>query len=242
MRNSIKIPVRRGVLLCLAVLAFSCNTDRMILKLDPITAFTLVAKVYNGDNQACPFVLIQLTDSTGAELVSRTDVTGKTQFVDLPFGTYNATLSREGYESISFEFDYTNEAQALYGRLYSTDQLIRLAEKSMDRGEWEEAQEYLDRAGAIEEDNREVFFLKAIILWKQGDFTGADELLSSGDPQNLPMEILLFHGDLLQYDMGNWERALSLLTFVHQRKPSEDLAVRVEQLKINIEEGTEDNE
>jgi tetratricopeptide (TPR) repeat protein len=219
----------------------SCSSNKMILKRDNLTYYTLIAKVFNGENRACDSVHIHLRNGKRKEYNSYTDVTGRAIFQDLDFGSYHVELSKKGYESIAFDFEYLSEGQSLYGKLYSAEQLLRMGRKKMDLGEWEEALSFIERAEKIEKEEWEILFLKAIILWKQERIEEAGQLFLSLNQERLPAAMLLFYGDLLQYDWEDPERAYQILLLVNKKQKSIELKTRLEQLKIQIEKD-EDNE
>ncbi len=235
---------RTGLIMSLFLTLFlmSCRTDGMLLRRQKLDSFSLMAKVFNGENRACSSVMVEMTNSQGKEYRAKTDVTGKAIFPDLPFEQYEVTLSKEGYETVSFDFPYDNEGQALYGRLFSEDQLVRLSRKSMDKGEWEKALSYLDRAFSIGEEDWERLFLRAIILWKQGESEEAEEILKTGNGETMPGEVLLFYADLLQYDRNKRDEAYIVLGKIMAQRPSDDIKERIALLADQIEKGRKTNE
>ena len=84
-------------------------------------------------------------------------------------------LEKEGYEKFKQVF-YYEPLSLLHLRLESGEYLLKEAEGVIERGDYEEAEGFLDRAFEIEESRDESLFLKAVIRYKEGK---ADEALAA---------------------------------------------------------------
>lgn len=219
--------------LFILLMLFSCKSDGMLLRDNRENSFPLLAKVFNGNNRACAGVLIELSNDSGPVLSGRSDITGKVIFPRVPFGSYQVRMSLSGSESIEFPFDFSRADQALYGRLYSFDQLIQLADQSLGEGKWDKAENFLDRAQALDIDNQKVLWYRAILSWKQSKFDQAvlllQQILENPYP---PVEVHLFLADIYQYDIQNIQEALNQLrAYKNKNEIDRETEIRINELE-----------
>lgn len=173
--------------LILLLLLSACRTDGQLLREKPLTSFTLLAKTFNGESRACPGVAVTLYAGGKALFSSRTDLTGKALIPRVPFGTYEAVLFKEGFERVAFSFDYTRADQALYGRLYSAEQLLVEAGHALERHDWVTAEKLINRARNVETEPVLCGFYRAILLWKRADVLSALAVLEDLARKHAPL-------------------------------------------------------
>jgi len=222
---------------------FSCKSDGMLLRDNREKNFPLLAKVFNGNNRACAGVLIELSNDQGPVLSGRSDITGKVIFPRVPFGSYRVRMSLSGSETVEFPFDFARADQALYGRIYSFEQLLELADQSLMDGEWDQTAGYLERAESLDMDPQKVLWYKAILSWKQSDTEKAlsflERILEYPDP---PAETHLFLADIYQYDLKKNEQALEQLQlYKNRREINGEMESRIGSLEESIMTQSEEN-
>ncbi len=164
--------------------------------------------VYDYDNLPVPAAVLRIDGKRSA----LSDVNGRFVSPPIPPGTYDIEVSRDGYETKTVRLEYSHPNQILYAKLYSAEQLLSLAEKALERRDWEAASSLLERAQAVRPGDAAAGYLRAIISFRKGDHGRAQEelgrllLQGTGDPF-----IHLFLADLLQYRLGKAEEALEHL-------------------------------
>lgn len=231
--------MKRFIPLLMLVLVMGCQTDKMLLKDRKGKSFSLMAKVFNGRNRALPGVTVTLTSEKGKVHSAQTDITGKVIFPDIPFGPYQAAFTLDAYEMVEFSFEFLRPDQALYGRLYSVDSLLENSQAAIDKQDWGEAESWLKRAEAL--DSRPVLagFLRAILLWKQGNPADAVRYLErlALQHETMPAEVTLFTADLYQYDLDKSEKAIEFLDLYLQQV--DDAAVAERRVNLDQIKGTD---
>ena len=184
--------------------------------------------VYDYDNQPVPSAQIRIDD----ERTAVSDVNGRFFLADIEPGTYSISVKREGFESIQVNLDYTKQNQILYVKMYSADQLLALAEKALEKRDWDTTESYLKRAGKIRSDNASVRFIQSVILFRKGDAQQARTELEKmiADGANDPF-IHLFLADILQYRLNQPKEAIPHLEKFLDSRYDPDIEKRKEELK-----------
>lgn len=223
--------------LFLAILVLSCkSSDSMMLRDSRETAFPLMAKVFNGNNRACAGVLIELSDSNGPLYSARSDITGKVIFPKIPFGSYQVRMSLSGSETVEFSFDFMRADQALYGRIYSFEQILQMADQALQEGKWDQTESFINRAEVLEVDPSRVLWYRAILFWKQSRNEEAlailQEVLAMTDA---PVETHLFMADIYQYRLMDFEKALEHLHAYQRVRNDMELDNRIAELESEKE-------
>jgi len=194
----------------------------------------VLVKVFNGESRACPGVIISMTDQNQQVFKAQSDITGKALISELPFGSYRVHMEKRGYESLDFSIELKNTDQAVYGKLYSREQLLDKARLALKDQHWEECLHFLDRVEAIGIlPDWEHLFLKSILYWKQGHWKDAIALLEAQDMEQLPAEILVFYADLQQFEAQNPEAAAAPLSRALEKEYREEWKIRLDQIREN---------
>jgi tetratricopeptide (TPR) repeat protein len=215
--------------------SISCSSDGMLTQKRVTREMPLLIKVFNGESRACSGVSVELRSDDGNIQVGYTDITGKIFLSAMAQGHYSVVLSKENYEPVTMEFDFHDSDQAVYGKLFSDRELLKLCSQSMERQEWDRALELLDRVDRIENARLwEALFLRSVVYWKRGDYPLSLALLEEAYEPQMPYELILFYADLLQYDRGDKEKALDLLRDLQRRKKDDSLDSRIELLENEI--------
>ncbi|MFO8065827.1 MAG: carboxypeptidase regulatory-like domain-containing protein [Spirochaetota bacterium] len=109
----------------------------------------------------------------------QTGIDGRFAFDKVRRGTRELSVSRDGYEEMTVEVEFTDRRQLAYVRLVSKEALISRAVEHLEAGDTAAAAETLSRAEALgeEEPDIEIAYLSAIIAYRNGDVQQAVEAL-----------------------------------------------------------------
>jgi hypothetical protein len=158
----------------------------------------------------------------------RSDINGRFLFGDLGYGRHEVQIKREGYESDSIAFDFDDERQIVYAKLYSAKQLLSLSEREAEARDWAEALGFLDRVEAVIERDGSASdpaarYLRAVVLFRRGEAAAARSILETLLAEGYDdAYIHLFLADLLQYKLGDAKGAEEQLSaFLLSRYESE---------------------
>jgi tetratricopeptide (TPR) repeat protein len=186
-------------------LLFGCAT---LSEPEPSGALPVHGLVYDYGNLPVPSAVVRVDGKRSAV----SDANGRFVSPPIPPGVYDIGIERDGYEPKRVRLEYSRPNQILYAKLYSAEQLLSLAEKSLGKRDWDSAAAFLERALAVRPDDLSARYLRSVLLFRKGEPEAArealDGLLREGarDPF-----IHLFLADLLQFRLGNAEEALEHL-------------------------------
>jgi predicted Zn-dependent protease len=97
--------------------------------------------------------------------------------------------------------------------MISADQLLSQAEKALDRKNWQQAEDLLNRNEAVQGNNNAARYLRAVFDFRRGDYAAAtnklEGLLAEGSKDPF---VHLFLADLYQYHLGDKNRAAEYLS------------------------------
>lgn len=137
--------------------------------------------IYDGDNEAVSDVEIYINNQKNAI----SDIYGHFTLsaVDLN-EQYDLQAKKKGFEEKEFSFTYTNPSQVIYLRMYSSGELIKLAEDMVEQKKYEDAETYLVRAELAGGSYLRVNYLRAVIRVLKGDYDNAlkitNDILAEG--------------------------------------------------------------
>lgn len=156
----------------------------------------LYGMVYDMDNLPVQNALVSIDGRDAAS----TDVNGRFALSGLPFGTYEVSLRKEGYELLTTRVEYFSWTQVLYVKMISADQLLAKAESAISERRWGEAQDFVDRAERVGPDAPAALYLKAVVSFRRGDAENAKNILEGllSKEYKEPAVYLLL-ADILQY-------------------------------------------
>ena len=201
----------KQVVVCLIVLlsiltSTSCATKKK--SLNDFKEAPLLGMVYDYDNRACSDTLIIIDEIEEA----RSDINGRFIIDNLSQGVHLVVAKKDGYETLSFEFDFRNRSQILYLRIISFHQLLKNVEDAIAAREWEEAASLNERAEAIKKGDPIQLYLKAIYLNDKGNPEDSAQILLKiiKDGYNEPV-IYLTLSDIYQYKLNNPPEAIKYL-------------------------------
>ena len=137
--------------------------------------------IYDGDNEAVSDVEIYINNRKNAI----SDIYGHFTLAALDEGKqYELKAKKKGYEEKLFSFSYTNPSQVIYLRMYSSAELINLAETLVEQKKYEDAETYLIRAEQAGGSYLSVNYLRAVIYVLKSDYDTAlkyaNDILSAG--------------------------------------------------------------
>jgi hypothetical protein len=184
-----------------------------------ITEFSVAdlhGMIYDYHSQPCSQVRILIDNRDGP----LSDINGRFVLKNLSKGTHSIALIKDGYEEVSFSFDFINRTQVLYVKLFSLNQLLELAEKELDNKKLGKAEELLSRAEKIDAENVVLLYMKAILALKREQVEQALTLLNSILEQGIiePM-VLLTMADIYEYYKKDTQKAIYYLNrYLHQEE------------------------
>lgn len=150
----------------------SCQSGKPIKRLS--NDGFMYAMIYDHENVPVSGVTVYINSSRKAE----SDIHGRIILESIKKGRYAIKLTKKGYEELVEVFQY-EPMNVLYFKMINTRQLTVLAEYAIDNGDYIEAQEYINRALAIEPLRQDILFLKSINYYLQGNYTNALEILEN---------------------------------------------------------------
>lgn len=209
------------------LLFFSCATTRKKSP-DDFTEAPLLGMVYDYDNRPCPEALIIIDDNE--EVMS--DINGRFIISALSRGNHSVTSKKEGYETLSFSFEFLNRTQVLYLRMISFHQLLIEIENTIEKREWDEVESLNKRAEEIKKDDPVQLYLKAVYLNEKGHPEDAVKILLGiiKDGFDEPV-IYLTVGDIYQYKLDNTPEALKYIEKYLEFENDSEVRKRYEMLK-----------
>ena len=211
--------------LCLVALA-GCATGPLV-KPNHIQG-DLRGMVYDLDRQPLADATISIAGGIKPEAVI-TDLHGRFGMGTVPFGPLTLRVVKAGYESLNWDFRFSEESQVLYLQLASSDQLLGRAAAALEKKEWREFYAYLDRAKILAPGSLQGLILSATASEQQGKGGEAVTLLETYPSEPPVLAVELYLGDLYAAQ-GKNDRAV-----LHWRKAlviKEDAEVRAKIEKV----------
>jgi hypothetical protein len=188
----------------------------------------LSGMVYDFESRPVSEALI----SVDGKAIARSDINGRFSLGSLSFGSYRVAASKQGFETTSLDVRYEDAAQIVYMKMYSSRQLVALAEKEAASRNWDAAISSLDRVDALGAKDPEARYLRAAILARTGKAQDAKAILESllAEKYDEPF-VHLFLADIAQYSLGDSASAISNLEKYLQARYDPDAEERLRKLK-----------
>ncbi len=207
-------------LIGLLVLGGGCSSlaDRAVTE---FTTADLHGMIYDYHSQPCSNVQIRIDKRKGPS----SDINGRFVLKNLSKGMHSVVFSKEGFEDVSFSFNFSNRTQVLYLKLFSLDQLLELAQKELENKKLGKAEGYLKRAAKIDATNAVLLYLKAVIALKRDQIDLAVQELNTILKQGvIEPVVFLTLADIYQYYRKDYAMAIHYLKqYVHQQENVEVL-------------------
>lgn len=136
------------------------------------TAGALQGVVFDLDKTPVPGALIEMRGTDG-DFKATTDAQGRFSIPGIEPGEYEMNFSKEMYETSDRTVAIAGFAEVLYLQAASYWQLLDAALSALGRKELGEAEEYLQRAKAIQDESATSLFLDGVLAEKHGNYTVA---------------------------------------------------------------------
>jgi tetratricopeptide (TPR) repeat protein len=153
---------------------FSCKTAEFGYKVIDINGM-----IYDFSNRPVPNFSITLDKKHN----SGTDINGRFTLAKVPAGIYTLTAEKTGYETYVEEVTIKDQGQIIYIRVPSQGELLNLVDDALSGGNFDAAEEYVNRAYLIEPNNIEMLFYYATVMFRKGEYDRAIHFLQAA--QNL---------------------------------------------------------
>jgi hypothetical protein len=224
MENGMKIKKSLPVFMLSAVLSVffaGCATTKQI---QPV----LNGMIYDSDNEPVVDVLVQVTD----KIRTNSDIYGHFHIENLRADTdYTITCTKQGYETASVNFVYNSISEVAYIRMYSSEQLLGLAENEIQQKKYDAAVPYLVRADTAGGSKVCTGYLRAVIAYSKKSYDDAlaelQKLMDAGYTQPY---IYLFTADVYEYGLSDKVNAKKYLQLYLDTTYDPDSAARLEGL------------
>jgi tetratricopeptide (TPR) repeat protein len=215
--------------MALAISIGSCASAKTT-ELDAAGA-ALRGMVYNENRMPVSDVKVRRKgDDSGTTAL--TDIHGRYFFSDMPYGPVTLEFEKDGYEPVTWGFDFNTPTQVVYVQMTNLDELLDDAATSIQKRDWKTATSYLDRIRKMESDNSIASYLESEMLSRQGKDEEAAALLeglSAGKDGSFVVELSL--ADLYQNALGQPDKALAHLRKALTIQDDSDVQSRIEALE-----------
>jgi tetratricopeptide (TPR) repeat protein len=218
--------------LCAALLLASCATPQ---KKNPLSfdKAPLFGMIYDEDNQPCAGARLIIDGVEGkGETGLVTDIRGRFVLPDLPPGEHHLVARKEGYEELSAKIVFLNSTDALFLRMVSFGQLLTNAEKALEERKWEQAGDFLARAGKLDPGDSVFLCLQAVKAYRTGCYPEAvgflNGILESGIHEP---SVYLFLADIYEKKLCDQEKAIENLQLYLGKRADSDVEQRLAELK-----------
>ena len=159
------------LLICISVLmAVSCKTAEFGCKIIDISGM-----IYDFSNRPISFYNVSL----GKKYNSATDINGRFIIPKVPAGEYTIVGSKKGYEKYTDEININDSRQIIYIRVPSQKQLLEMADNALTENDFASAEEILQKAYQIDQNNMEMLLYFAAVKYRQNEYEKAIFFLES---------------------------------------------------------------
>ena len=157
---------KKNILLIFISILFviSCKTAEFGFKTVYINGM-----IYDFSNRPIPFYNVSL----GKKYNSSTDINGRFIIPKVPVGKHVIKGSKGGYEILIDEININDISQIIYIRIPSQKQLLEMADEALTGNNFESAENILERAFQIDQNNIETLLYLAVVKYRQNDYDRA---------------------------------------------------------------------
>ena len=156
-----KKSIRYLALFALAFALMACKSAEFGFKVTDVNGM-----VYDFSNRPVAHADV----SMGRWYRSSTDINGRFTIPKVPLGAHTITVNKKGFEKHSDEVNIREKGQIIYIRLPSQNQLLNLADDALTANNFILAEELLERAYQIDENNVEMLFYYASVRFRLSDY------------------------------------------------------------------------
>ena len=157
-------------ILIFPVLLASCRTAEFGFRVVNISGM-----IYDFSNRPVPNCEISL----GRRYRSTTDINGRFTLQNVALGIYAITAYKEGFEVYSEGIIINGPEQIIYIRIPSQNQLLNLVDEALVINNLALAEETIERAYQIDNNNIEMLFYYATVKFRQQEYEGAISFLET---------------------------------------------------------------
>lgn len=187
----------------------------------------LYGMVYDNANQPVSGATIVIDGQPGPT----TDLSGRFVLPDVSRGTHQVEISRDGYERRHIPFEFLNQTQVLYAKVWSLNDLVRAATDLLEEGDLGPASQMISRAEAVDGDDPAVRFLTAVLTYRRKGAAAALEVVSDLSATHPSLAYVhLFAADLCQYELDLPEEARRYLGRFASVANDEEVERRIREL------------
>ncbi len=217
------------------VLLASCQTVK-----DPgdFTTAPLMGMVYYAGNNACSNAAVTISETgegNAKEYETVTDVYGKFSISEVKKGEHKISVSRDGFETNEFIFNFSKRTQAIYVYLLSETDLLKSLEESLAKKKYDEAAGFAERTLALNEKNTKALYLGAGAFIKLGQADkarGYIQKLETMDPSNSYIKVL--EADISEYIENDYGKALEILDGIPAALRDDYIKERIKSLEQKL--------
>lgn len=157
-----------GTAVCVfALFCAGCKTASLLYGVD------VNGMVYDFDNRPVAGYYVTLND----DLAVVTDITGRFTFEKVKLGDYLLKGESSDYEAFEGSVSIYNRQQVIYLRIPSFSQLIQLTDKTLEEGKVSEAEQFLNRAAAMDGEHIDVLLYTVVLEYRKNNIERAMQTL-----------------------------------------------------------------
>jgi len=172
----------------------------------------ILGMIYNHDRLPVGDVTVSWLQNGKSVTTALSDVRGRFSLPEIPYGKITLQFSKDAYEPVVWNFQFSTPSQVVYMRMENSDELFGEASDAVERQDWASANAVLARVEKLVPHSAITQYLRGVMLAKQGkpaDAAALLEELSSETRSTFAVEISL--ADLYQYKLDDDGRALAHL-------------------------------
>jgi len=148
----------------------SCKTTEFGYKV-----FDVNGMIYDFSNRPIPHCSVTLDKKYKVS----TDINGRFMLSKIPAGDYNITGEKNGFETYSDNVIIKDKGQIIYIRMPSQNQLLELADEALVNNNFAVAEEIIERAYRIDQNNIEMLFYYATVTFRKREYSRAIAFLET---------------------------------------------------------------
>ncbi len=163
--------------------------------------------VYDSENRPCRGAVVRADGKD--KYSSITDIDGRFVLPGLSRGNHTLRLSKDDFESRIVDLNFTSRKQVLYARLLSQSHLLDKAESSLNALEWKQAEEYLERARYIDEEDSRLLALEGAFFYRKSRYNEAlERFLRLIEKGHRDSHLYLIIAEIQAFGLGYREKAI----------------------------------
>jgi hypothetical protein len=145
---------------------------------------------------------------------------------------HTISARKENYETLEMDVLDADPTNVLYMRMFSGDQLLAEAEKSLGEKDWSRAESFLARSERAGGNRASIRYLQGALAFCKGEYREALSILGALGEQEKNPYVYLFIADIYQYHIKNQELAHEFLGKFLERRYDPGVQNRFEETGI----------